>query len=163
MQGNKLESKTEIITVQPASDKKAGIFYALSPEMDEELGCIGHVRIDFGRNGHEFWHSWHPRGPEELNSTEFKADLTSVVDALRENVLKDLDSMKRFCHENGGEISGGWTQNYGYIVENERYRYCLRCNPVPGDYQAYLNCFDKQAQEMYQTQQQKHEMQIGGM
>ena len=31
------------------------------------------------------------------------------------------------------------------------YRYCLRCNPVPGDYQAYLTCFDKQVQEMHQA------------
>ena len=35
MQGNKLESKTEKITVQPASDKKAGIFYALFPKMNQ--------------------------------------------------------------------------------------------------------------------------------
>ena len=48
--------------------------------------------------------------------------------------------MERFCYEHGGKISGGWTQNYGYIVETERYRYCLRCNPSPGDYNCYLLC-----------------------
>ena len=163
MQKTKPEPNTTKLIVQPASNEKAGIFYALSPELDEELGCIGHVRFDFGRSGAEFWHTWHPRGPEELNSSEFKEDLTTVVDTLRENVLKDLDSMKRFCYENGGEIPGGWTQNYGYVVENENYRYCLRCNPVPGDYQAYLNCFDKRVQEMNQTQRPEQGMQMGGM
>ena len=44
-------------------------------------------------------------------------------------------------------------QNYGYVVETENYRYCLRCNPVPGDYQAYLTCFDKRVQEMGQTRE----------
>ena len=39
-------------------------------------------------------------------------------------------------------------QNYGYVVETENYRYCLRCNPVHGDYQAYLACFDLRVQEM---------------
>ena len=136
--------------IQPTSDVKAGIFYALSPEMDAELGCIGHVRMDFGHHGKEFWHTWHPRGSEELNSSEFKEELGSVVDYLRESVLKDLPSMERYCREHGGEISGGWSQNYGYIVETENYRYCLRCNPIPGDYQAYLNCFDKRVQEMNQ-------------
>ena len=99
--------------IQPASDVKAGIFYALSPEMDAELGCIGHVRMDFGHHGKEFWHTWHPRGSEELNSSEFKEELGSVVDYLRESVLKDLPSMERYCREHGGEISGGWSQNYG--------------------------------------------------
>ena len=56
--------------------------------------------------------------------------------------------MRRFCHENGGKISGGWTQNYGYVVETERYEYCLRCNPVQGDYQAYLSCFDLDEQKI---------------
>ena len=112
------------------------------------MGAIGHVRMDFGGSGKEFWHTWHPRGSEDLNTPEFKAELQQVVDKLRETVLKDLSSMRRFCHENGGKISGGWTQNYGYVVETERYEYCLRCNPVQGDYQAYLSCFDLNEQKI---------------
>ena len=155
----------EKISVRPASsNENAGIFYALPPEQDAELGCIGHVRIDFGRSGKEFWHTWHPRGPEELNSHAFKENLSLVVDTLRESVLKDLPSMKRFCHENGGEISGGWIQNYGYIVETENYQYCIRCNPVQCDYQCYVNCFDKRVQQMHQTnllkQEEEHTMPI---
>ena len=37
-------------------------------------------------------------------------------------------------------------QNFGYIVETEHYSYCLRCNPSPGDYNAYLTCFDLDVQ-----------------
>ena len=66
------------------------------------MGAIGHVRIDFGKSGTEFWHTWFPRGDESLNSASFKAELTRVVDQLRESVLKDLRSMSRFCYENGG-------------------------------------------------------------
>ena len=40
--------------LRPASQEEAGLFYAMSPEDDAELGCIGHVRIDFGRSGKEF-------------------------------------------------------------------------------------------------------------
>lgn len=32
-------------------------------------------------------------------------------------------------------------------METDRYIYRLRCNPTEGDYQAYLGCFDKQAQK----------------
>ena len=73
--------------LRPASQEEAGLFYAMSPEDDAELGCIGHVRIDFGRSGKEFWHTWHPRGLEEWNSPEFKAELQEVVDEMRQTWL----------------------------------------------------------------------------
>ncbi|MGM9601577.1 MAG: hypothetical protein ACI3W5_08340 [Faecousia sp.] len=138
------------LTMRAASSDEAARFYALSPEQDIELGCIGHVRIDFGRSGTEFWHTWHPRGPEELNSTEFKEELGEVVDAMRNHVLKNFASMSSFCNTHGGEISGGWAQNYGYVMETDNYQYYLRCNPVRGDYHAYLTCYDKRIQQMNQ-------------
>ena len=68
------------------------------------------------------------------------------MDTLRESVLKNRFDMERFCYEHGGKIDGGYIQNYGYIVETERYRYCLRCNPSLGDYNGYLTCFDLDVQ-----------------
>lgn len=141
--------------LRPASPDEAGLFYTQTPESDEKLGAIGHVRMDFGRSGTEFWHTWHPRGPEELNSPEFKAELQEVVDELRKGVLKNFSAMTGYCRGHGGEISGGWVQNYGYIVETERYRYCLRCNPVAGDYQAYLTAFDLRVQRQNMVQEER--------
>ena len=143
--------------IRPASPDEADLFFALEPEEDARLGAIGHVRIDFGRSGDRFWHTWWPRGPEELNTPEFKGELDQVVGQLRRGVLKDLTNMRRWCYGHGGEISGGWSQNYGYVVETENYRYCLRCNPVEGDYQAYLTAFDLQEQELNQAQEQETE------
>ena len=134
--------------LRPASVKDAGFYFASSPEEDEQRGCIGHVRMDFGRSGKEFWHTWWPRGAEKLNSPEFKKELTDVVNDLRKNVLSSFSEMQRFCREHGGEIPGGWEQNYGYEIQTERYRYCLRCNPLHGDYNAYLTCYDLQAQQL---------------
>ena len=136
--------------IRPARPEEAGLFYAQHPEENKRLGAVGCVRMDFGRSGNEFWHTWWPRGPEELNSPVFKAELQEVVDTLRESVLKNRFAMERFCYEHGGKISGGWTQNYGYIVETEHYRYCLRCTPSPGDYQGYLYCYDLRQQQMAQ-------------
>lgn len=135
--------------MRPASPDESGLFYALPPERDEELGAIGHVRIDFGYRGQEFWHTWWPRGPEELNTPEFKEELTKVVNDLRLGVLKDLSSMRRYCwgRESGAITGGSCCQNYGFVLETDRYLYRLRCNPAEGDYQAYLGCFDKQVQK----------------
>lgn len=109
-------------TIKAASFDEAALFYAMTPEEDQRLGCIGHVRMDFGHRGQEFWHTWWPRGPEELNSPEFKAELQEVVDELRTSILKDLAGMTKYCWGHGGEV-GGWPANYGYIVETENYRY----------------------------------------
>ena len=154
--------------MRPASPDEAGLFYTLPPEQDEELGAIGQVRIDFGRSGGEFRHTWWPRGPEGLNTPEFQEELGQVVGQLRRGVLKDFSTMLRLCHLNGGEIAGGIAaQNYGFVLETERYRYCLRCNPVRGDYQAYLSCFDLQGQEMRQAREPEPEarpdMTMGGV
>ena len=132
----------------PASPEDAGLFYTQTPERDEELGAIGHLRIDFGSSRKSFHHSWWPRGPEELNTQEFRDELDQVVNDLRKGVLKDLSSMRRYCYGSEGAIGGGsCCQNYGFTLETDRYLYRLRCNPIEGDYQAYLTCFDKQAQK----------------
>ena len=153
--------------LRPASPDEAGLFYALPPEQDAELGAIGHLRADFGRRGREFWTTWHPRGPKELNTQEFKDEIDALVNSLRENgPLKDFNAMTRYCNEHGGAIPGGvCTQNYGYIIETESHRYALRCNPQPGDYQIYLTAFDLRVQEMNMKQEQQDAggIQMGGM
>ena len=61
--------------------------------------------------------------------------------------------MRRYCSGSEGAIEGGTCcQNYGFTLETERYLYRLRCNPIEGDYQCYLSCFDKQAQQMGLTE-----------
>lgn len=142
-----IEFKPRFI-IRPASNDEADIFYAQAPETDQQMGTIGHVRIDFGQNGKEFWHTWHTRGEENLNSAAFKEELGQVVGQLRDSVLRNLNAMSHFCYEHGGQIDGGWRQNYGYIIETENYRYCLRCSPGQGDYHAYLTCFDLNVQRM---------------
>ncbi len=110
--------------MRPASPGEAGLFYALPPEKDEELG--------------------------------------QVVEQMRRGVLKDFSSMLRHCHISGGKISGGiCCQNYGFVMKTKPYRYCLRCNPVRGDYQAYLTAYDLRVQELSQTQEQGPELDSG--
>ncbi len=139
--------------LRPASPEDAGLFYAQTPERDEELGTIGHVRIDFGSDRKSFHHSWWPRGPAERNTQEFRDELDKVVNDLRQGVLKSLGAMNGYCYNHGGSIQGGiCCQNYGYVLETERYTYRLRCNPTPGDYQAYLSCFVRQEQELGLTE-----------
>ena len=139
------------IHIRPASPEEAGLFYSeLEEAADKKLGTVGHVRMDFGSSGKGFHHSWWPHNGDRFNTDEFKGELQKVVDMLRaDGPLKDLASMRAFCYRNGGGI----TQDgrcFGYIVETEHYRYCLRCTPSPGDYQGYLYCYDLRQQQMAQ-------------
>ena len=137
--------------LRPASESEAGLFYAATPEVDHDLACIGHIRMDFGHGGKEFWHTWWPRGEDSLNSTEFQQEVGAVVDTLRKTILKNLQAMSSYCDQHGGEL-GSNAQQYGYVVETDNYRYCLRCNPKPGDYQGYLTCYDKRQQALNMAQ-----------
>lgn len=150
--GKKENSHYEL---RPTSEHDVGLFYALSEEEDEVLGAIGHVRIDFGTSGKEWWSTWHPRGSQELNDKPFQDELCALVNSLRKpgGLLHSRTDMKQYCLEHGGAIEGGWTQSYGYEVETEKYLFRIRCIPEPGDYNCYLNCFDKKQQEMMECKQ----------
>ena len=139
------------VQLRPASIEEAGLFYSqVEEERDLKAGTVGHVRMDFGHDGREFWHTWWPHNEDRFNTSEFKAELQEIVDALcGEGPLKNLSSMSSYCYKNGGIITADG-RNYGYIAETEHYCYCLRCNPTLGDYQGYLYCYDKRQQEMAQ-------------
>ena len=96
-----------------------------------------------------------PVSPEEAGLFYTLPPEQEVVDGLRQSVRKSFSAITGYCWGNVGEIRGGQVQNYGYIVETENYRYCLRCNPVPGDYQAYLTAIDLNVQRQNQAQGEK--------
>ena len=139
------------VQLRPASVEEAGLFYSqVEEDRDWQSGTVGHVRMDFGHGGKEFWHTWWSHNQDQFNTPEFKETLQTVVDALRrDGPLKDLSAMRSYCQQHGGAITKDG-ENFGYIVETERYQFCLRCTPVPGHYQGYLYCYDKRQQEMVQ-------------
>lgn len=98
----------------PASPEDAGLFYAQTPERDRKgpppepsaAGPVGKGRRNEAggvfaarrkRNRAEFLLTRWPRGPEELNTREFRDELDKVVNDLRKGVLKGLPSMRRYC------------------------------------------------------------------
>ena len=73
-----------------------------------------------------------------------------IVETLRQNgLLQDLASMRAYCARNGGAITKDG-RCFGYVVDTEHYRYCLRCTPAPGEYQGYLYCYDLRQQQLIQ-------------
>lgn len=157
----------------PASDKDVIDFYSVnepalhalyfsrSEEQDKTVGCVGHLRGDFG-SGKQFYTTWWPHQQDALNTPEFKADIDRTVNWLREqpdSPLRDFDSMKRYCnrYEQICAIKGALLPSCGFMVKTKQYVYMLRCTPVKGDYQFYIYCYQRKPFEKAQKGQQKND------
>lgn len=151
---NAMEQKAKVNTpvhIRPASIEEAGLFYSQMDETEDAvLGTVGHIRMDFGASGKEFYHTWWPHNGDQFNTGEFKDELQKFVDMLRaDGPLTNLASMRNYCYQHGGKITEDG-RCFGYIAETEHYRYCLRCTPSPEEYQGYLYSYDLRQQRMAQ-------------
>ena len=123
----------------PASDKDVIDFYSVnepalhalyfsrSEEQDKTVGCVGHLRGDFG-SGKQFYTTWWPHQQDALNTPEFKADIDRTVNWLREqpgSPLRDFDSMNRCCnrYEQICAIKGALFPSCGFMVKTKQYVY----------------------------------------
>jgi hypothetical protein len=132
-----------------AAESEAALFFSGTPEDDARLGCVGHMRFDFGGGNEKFRHTRWDHA-EELKTEAFKQDLQDVVDDLRKNgPLRSLNAMEDFCraHENARFSERFHSGSYGFTPESDSYCYCLRCFPHNGDY-SYLYCYDKETLRM---------------
>ena len=101
--------------LRPASIEEAGLFYSQMDEAEDAvLGTVGHIRMDFGASGKEFYHTWWPHNGDQFNTGEFKDELQKFVDMLRaDGPLTNLASMRNYCYQHGGikecpEITVTW-------------------------------------------------------
>ena len=133
---------------------------------DQERGCIGHLRGDFGRDGREFWTSWWEH-LSELKTQEFRNEFDEFVITLRkDSMLRDRNSMAEFCARYPeARIPGAWHSDvFGFQVNTNRHRYYIRCFPHAGDYNFYIYCYlqaDRQQEkadsgQMPTAQKKKH-------
>ena len=128
--------KYDLLTV-PESEQP--LLFLPKPDTAAHQTKVGCVRGDFGKSGEEFHHTWFPHR-EELNTDEFKADLTRVVNSLRSEfshpLLKSRDEMLKYCKEHPeNELSGHWIEGtHVFKIEVPKYTFYLRCLPVFGDY-----------------------------
>lgn len=155
--GLEYPQETRKYLLRPASPDEEGLFFSTDDVQDRELACVGHLRMDFGYRGKEFWPTWWPHNNDELNVPAFKAELDEVMAELREcGPLKDFSAMADYCSAYpGGRLEGGAGGSFGFIAESEGYRYCLRCIPRQGDYNGYLYIYDKHQQALNMAQKQQ--------
>lgn len=155
-------SKRNVIDFYCVNDETLYDFYfSHSEEQDKAVGCVGHLRGDFG-SGKQFYTTWWPHQNDVLNTPKFKADIDRAVNWLRErpdSPLRDFDTMKHCCDRYGRvcAIKGALLPSYGFMAKTKQYVYMIRCTPVKGDYQFYIYCYQRKAFEKARGKQQKND------
>lgn len=137
--------------ISAASPDESVLFYS-NQERDKELGCIGHLRGDFGQSGKEFWTTWWDH-LSELKTQDFRDAFDGFVKDLQEQgLLKNRSSMKSYCHNHPeAMIKGAWDLNaYGFRAQFGQYQFYVRCFPYQGDYNFYIYCYSNVKQRNHE-------------
>jgi len=137
-----LNGKYELGSV---SSEETEFFYSSQLlERDREIGCIGHLRADFGRNGNEFWNTWENHFTD-YKTQDFKDEFDSVINSLRDKgILKNRSAMSAHCGKHPeAKLADGRDNNYGFKIKTDSHVYYLRCNASQGDYNLYCYAYDR--------------------
>jgi hypothetical protein len=135
----------ELIPVVP---EECALLYS-QPEHDKALGCIGHLRGDFGPKGNGFWSTWWEH-QGDLKTADFSAEFDVFVNGLREGgILSNRTRMAELCGRHPeARIAGAWHPDvYGFQTATENYRFFIRCFPHAGDYNFYIYCYLKNGRQ----------------
>ena len=120
------------------------MFYS---DNDQERRCIGHLRCDFGRHGDEFWTTFFPHEARSLAGDDFSKEFDTFVNYLREELMKSRSAMRKYIssHPSLPLESTSWRYRNGYYLMTNRYEYFIRCQPMEGDYDAYIYAYLREA------------------
>jgi|GEM_PF-293808 len=106
-------------------------FYTFNRE--EGNTCAGSVYGDFGNDG-ERYHSHFNSRDNGLYNAEAQSELQSVIYALRQDLLKDRDSMIAYCQghpeakiSDGKSSDGREYTGYGFKLETDTRQYFVNC------------------------------------
>ena len=112
-----------------------------------ELGCIGHLRGDFGSSGKEFNVTWFDHANKDKNDSYFKAVFDEIIDEFRANkgLLLDRVGMFNYCceHPDCRNTHSYTDQCWEFRVLTNDHAFYIRCTPAVGDYNLYVYAYDK--------------------
>lgn len=132
--------------IRPLTPTEQKYTYAQSMQIEGQTGTIGHLRGDFATTGYGFYTTWFDTRPQ-WKTDEFKADLDTVINALREDkgLLHNRYDMGAFARKYPeSAMQGNYCTEYGFRVDTGKHAFLFRCNPTKGDYNFYCYCYVKE-------------------
>ena len=132
------------MAIREVTKAEWGLAYTCSEDIQEQTGCIGHLRADMDSNGEGFFSSWDDHR-EELKTDDFKSDLDKVISSLRCGndgaFLKNRRALAKYCAEHPAAQMDEYRNEFGFRVDTDKYAYIMRLNPGKGEYNIYCYCY----------------------
>ena len=132
-----------VLSLRPMVVDEQKYAFTQSHQLNMQCGSTGHLRGDFDGRDSFFTTWWDHSTPYKTDA--FKAELENVVRVLRSDseqngLLKDLDTMTRFCHHytESRLLDRYSCYQYGFRINTTEYAFLVRCNPQKGDYNFYI-------------------------
>ena len=136
------DSKTMEYEILAPGVDETHLYYRLDGEQAERHGAIGYLRGDFGRGGNEFFTSWF-NNQRHLKSPAFKAEFDTVINSLREGLLRSRSGMALFCPKAPEPLMKHIAEsNAVFKVQTPDYSYFARCAPSSADYDFFVFVYD---------------------
>ena len=133
---------------RPATEQERMYTYTQSQELTMKTGAIGYLRGNFGTSGGLFYSTWFDKVPSR-KTQPFKDELDQVINTLRDDpayhgILAGRSQMADYCHSQpDSAMNGNYTTEYAFRISTDEFAYLLRLNPTKGDYNFYVNCYQK--------------------
>ena len=133
------------MTLEPVQTKAEELLFFSDNEHDADLGCIGHLRMDFGSSGKEFHTTWFPHACSDKMTPTRSAKFDDFINNLREDILNDRDGMRKYCRDKdeARNMHGISEDCWGFRAFDGGTAFYLRCNPQAGDYDGYCYVYDR--------------------
>jgi len=112
---------------------------------NNELGCLGYVRGDFGKSGNEFYTTWHEGKSESLMTDEMKSEIDNVVNTLYGDVLKSRNDMRQYCYDKdkARNFHSIYDRCWEFRILTNKCAMYLMCQVDHNDYSFYLHIYVK--------------------
>ena len=133
------------VRLEPVQTEAEELLFYTDKLLDEKDGCIGHLRIDFGKSGDQFFSTWSDHSNKDGNDSIFKKEFDAFINDLRQNVLKSRRDMRDYCRgkDDCRNTHSYYDDCWGFRCLTNKYAYYVRCTPVEGDYECYVYAYDK--------------------
>lgn len=132
--------------MRPMWPEEQKYVFPQSSQISGQCGSIGRLRGDFDSTGGMFYTSWDEHRAS-LATSDFKAELDTVVNALRQDdgfghILKNRDAMQAYCRTQPDSVlAANLADGYGFRIDTMDTAYLLRCKPASGEYDFYLYAY----------------------
>ena len=141
--------RTMLISVRRAARDEQNFAYTQDDATLAASGAIGHLRVDMGQGGEEFYADWTDHAANGVPDG-FNAYFDALISALRTNpafdkMLESREALSRYCYGHRGGRIPNEDNSYAFRVDGGEYSVLLRLTPNRGEHNVYAYCYSREA------------------